>query len=107
MGEGKGEFGFLRDCGRDRRWTRTFVHWRAHPQFPPQVIWDRSVQDRYRDPGTPLLKTLPTGHQVIQRHGAGIYLAGEGASSLGEHPFLDYLSLISLEKLPLFQSEPK
>src|SRR5262249_11402258 len=28
-------------------------------------VWNLSIHDRYNDPGTPALRTLPTGHRVL------------------------------------------
>ena len=54
----------VRDYDRDRRWSKTYALSFDGPSAI-RLIWDRSVQDRYRDPGTPLLRTLPNGKRVI------------------------------------------
>jgi dipeptidyl aminopeptidase/acylaminoacyl peptidase len=105
--EEKGEFALLREFDRDRRWTRTFLLSTARPGQTPRLVWDRSLLDRYHDAGTPLLKTLSTGQQVIQRHGSAIYLIGEGATPQGDRPFLDRMDLGTLETKRLFRSEAK
>jgi dipeptidyl aminopeptidase/acylaminoacyl peptidase len=102
-----GELALLREYDRERRWTRTFLVQTTQPGRSPRLLWDRSIQDRYRDPGTLLLKTLPTGQQVVQRHGSTIYLTGQGATPEGDRPFLDRLDLSTLETQRLFRSDAK
>ncbi|HLJ94960.1 MAG TPA: prolyl oligopeptidase family serine peptidase [Gemmataceae bacterium] len=105
--EETGALALLREFDRDRRWARTFLLEMAHPDQALRVVWDRSAQDRYRDPGTPVLKTLPNGQQVAQKNGSGIYLIGGGATPQGDRPFLDRLDLQTLQTKRLFQSEAK
>jgi dipeptidyl aminopeptidase/acylaminoacyl peptidase len=93
------------DYDRDKKWIRTL---RLNPQersVQPEVIWSRSVQDRYADPGTPVTRTLPSGHHAIQHFGDGILLAGDGASPQGDHPFLDKFNLTSKTAERLFHCE--
>src|SRR5262249_4925694 len=85
-----GETGFalIRDFDRDRRWTRTFLLSTARPDQAPRLLWERSVNDNYGDPGTPLLKPLANGRRVVWQRGDDIFLDGEGATSRGDRPFL-------------------
>jgi len=83
----------ISDYDRDRRWTRTIIAYVDRVAQEPQVIWDRSVRDRYGDPGDPLMRTLSTGERVIWQTGDVIYLSGAGASPAGEFPFLDRFDL--------------
>src|SRR2546423_4955441 len=46
----------VRDYDRARRWTRTFMININQPDAQPKLIWERSIRDRYRDPGAPLIK---------------------------------------------------
>jgi len=48
----------------------------------PRVVWERSAQDRYNDPGQPVMRTLANGQRVMWQHGNHIYLNGQGASRL-------------------------
>ena len=59
----------------------------------PRLVWERSVRDRYRHPGNPLLRSLPNGERVLWQNGNSIYLAGSGASPAGDYPFLDRFDL--------------
>jgi dipeptidyl aminopeptidase/acylaminoacyl peptidase len=101
----KADLALLSDYDRDRRWTRTIALKLDEPGVPGRVIWDRSVLDRYGDPGTPVLRTLPGGLHALRQHGNCIYLIGRGAAPLGEQPFLDRLDLATLKTERLFQSD--
>jgi dipeptidyl aminopeptidase/acylaminoacyl peptidase len=96
------EVALVRDFDRDRRWARTYSLDFADPASI-RLIWDRSVQDRYGDPGVPLQRALPNGKRVIWQHGDSIFLVGAGASPQGDRPFLDRFDLKSLESKRLFR----
>jgi dipeptidyl aminopeptidase/acylaminoacyl peptidase len=95
--------GLVRDYDRDRRWLRTFLIDIGKPGQQPKLIWERSVRDRYRDPGSPLMRTLPNGKRVMRHAGSAIFLAGAGASQKGEFPFLDRFDLDTLKSERIFQ----
>lgn len=90
--------------------TRQLRNWHmapGDPQTTPVLMMERSYQDRYADPGRPLLAPGPFGREVILTTGDGgsIFLVGEGASPEGNRPFLDRLTLASGETTRLFHSE--
>jgi dipeptidyl aminopeptidase/acylaminoacyl peptidase len=88
----------VRDYDRDRRWGQTFLLRNGESK----LLWERSVQDRYRDPGAPVLRTLPNGQRVLWQHGDSIFLAGNGATPQGDRPFLDRFDLSSEKAERLF-----
>ncbi len=92
----------IRDYDRDRRWGKTYALSFDDPSTM-RLIWDRSVQDRYGDPGSPLLRMLPSGKRVLWQHGDSIFLVGAGASALGDRPFLDRFDLKSRKTERLFR----
>ncbi|MCE9561439.1 MAG: prolyl oligopeptidase family serine peptidase [Planctomycetes bacterium] len=85
----------IRDYDRERKWSRTFLAptTSLFAATEPKVLFERSTQDRYGDPGSTIGRTLPSGHRVLRTGGdpAGdtIWLAGPGASPKGDRPFLD------------------
>src|SRR5262249_9999150 len=85
----QGQPALLQDYDRDRRRRRTFLIDASNPDTPPRLLWDRSVNDRYNDPGSPLTHTLANGHRVLRQHQGQLFLAGEGATPGGSRPFLD------------------
>ena len=97
----------LRDSDRSRRWGRAFLLNADNPSAPSKKIWDRSIQDRYNDPGQPLLRQLQNGKRAMLQSGNYIYLTGAGASPEGDRPFLDRLDLTTLKSERLFRSDGK
>ncbi|MCP3903579.1 MAG: S9 family peptidase [Planctomycetes bacterium] len=87
---------------RDRRWTRTWLLSPGAPD-PARLVWDRSIRDRYGDPGRPMMTTNRDGRRVAMLRGGWIWLTGSGASPEGDRPFLDRLSLETLETERLWQ----
>jgi dipeptidyl aminopeptidase/acylaminoacyl peptidase len=86
----------LSEYDRDRRWTRTWVVSAGGARTPaatPRLLWDRSAEDRYGDPGDPVTRVTATGERVLLKNGDWIYLSGAGASPQGARPFLDRLDL--------------
>jgi dipeptidyl aminopeptidase/acylaminoacyl peptidase len=88
--------------------TRQLRTWRLTPGDPsaePALVWDRSYQDQYSDPGSPLHRPGPHGAWVLhQTTGGHLLLSGKGASPEGVHPFLDRLDLDTGATERLWQS---
>lgn len=79
----------LRDYERERRWTRTVVRSRVDPQAPALVLDDRSIRDRYADPGALLTAPDGRGRRLVREEDGCVFRAGEGAAEAGARPFLD------------------
>jgi dipeptidyl aminopeptidase/acylaminoacyl peptidase len=94
---------FVRDFDRNRRWSRAFLLDADNPSQQARLIWERSRQDRYGDPGDLVMKRLPNGQSVIHQNGDQIFLSGQGASPKGDRPFLDRFDLKTLKSERLFQ----
>jgi dipeptidyl aminopeptidase/acylaminoacyl peptidase len=114
----RGDFAILRDFDRDtirgRAWffnpqPTPSQSWTFHAGNPNEktLVWDLSTQDRYHNPGAPVLWPLPNGHNAILMQSNFIFLEGEGASPDGARPFLDRLDINTLELKRIFQGEPK
>ena len=92
------------------RWnaTRKIITKLVNPSNPanPVVLFDRSSEDRYNNPGTPELKKNAYGEYVLDITAANeIYLTGQGASPEGDRPFVDVYSLTTKQAKRLFRSE--
>ncbi|MCC8688969.1 prolyl oligopeptidase family serine peptidase [Xanthomonas campestris pv. raphani] len=90
--------------------TRRTKQWRIAPDQPqraPELLWDRSSQDRYNDPGTPALIADGNGHALLQTgaDGNSLFLLGKGASPEGDRPFVDRFELQSKRTTRLFHSK--
>ncbi len=95
----------LREYQSSKRWSYTYILNPDNPGEAPRLLWNRSTQDRYGDPGAPLMKNLPTGQRAMRVSGDSLFLSGNGASPEGERPFLDRLNLLTLETERLFQCD--
>ena len=67
-------------------------------------LQDRSLRDRYKDAGQPLMRVLPNGRSVARTDGERLLLISTGASAAGDRPFLDSMRLTDGKSTRLFQS---
>lgn len=90
----------------DSRRIRTWQLNPADPSTAPTLIEDRDYQDRYRDPGQPVMTPGPYHRQVLMLspESDSLYLKGRGTSPEGVYPFLDRWSLKTQEKTRLWQA---
>lgn len=99
-----GDLALVSEYDRDTRRTRT---WKANPREilqKPAVLFDRSTQDVYGDPGRPLTTRTDAGKSVVRQQGSHIFLSGTGASPEGDRPFLDRHDLSTGETERVFHS---
>jgi len=94
----------LTEFERSRRWLITHLVDLQRPETD-RVVFDRSRNDDYADPGAPVVETRPNGEELLLQDGDTIYLSGNGASPEGDRPFLDALDLKTLKKQRLFLSK--
>ena len=88
---------------RDRRWRTVALVDLTKPIESRKVLFDLSINDAYKDPGTPMTVTRPDGTRTILEDGDSIYLVGRGASPQGLRPFLDKMDLKTGDKTRIFQ----
>lgn len=91
---------------RDRRWIRILMHDAGNFSGTPRVLIDRSIRDRYGDPGTPVSEPDANGFPRVVREGDSFWMAGEGSSPQGDLPFLDRLDLNTLQSERLWRCTP-
>ncbi len=90
--------------------SRVVKQWRIAPDQldqAPQLLAERSSQDRYNDPGRPALVRDVNGRARLQTSsdGRSIFLLGQGASPEGDRPFVDRFDLESRQATRLFHSQ--
>ncbi|MBK7874152.1 MAG: S9 family peptidase [Planctomycetes bacterium] len=98
-----GERFLAREYDRERRWTRMRLHARGTVS-PLAVLDDRSVHDRYGDPGGVLLVPLPSGRRVVHEEDGALLRASEGENERGARPFVDRQVLATGERSRVFES---
>ncbi|MFZ5624931.1 MAG: prolyl oligopeptidase family serine peptidase [Gemmatimonadota bacterium] len=82
----------------NERWqkTRRARTWIINPSDPaaaPRLLFDRSSEDRYADPGSFVLMPGSSGRVLTTPDGKSAFLTGDGASPEGDRPFLDRIDL--------------
>jgi dipeptidyl aminopeptidase/acylaminoacyl peptidase len=97
--------GLLGEYDRERRWSKMWIVDATKPGTAPVLLFDRSAEDRYTDPGFPITRMTPSGDVAIQRTGNWIYLTGTGASPQGDRPFLDRLNLVTKKTERLWRAD--
>jgi dipeptidyl aminopeptidase/acylaminoacyl peptidase len=95
----------LSEIDRDRLWKKTWLLNTDAKDEEPRLVWDKSVNDRYGDPGSPLMVPLLNGQSVMLQYQKYIFLSGIGASPKGDRPFLDRLDLTNLKSERIWQCE--
>jgi dipeptidyl aminopeptidase/acylaminoacyl peptidase len=83
---------------RAASWQRTWVLDTASDE-EPFLLWDRSVEDRFEDPGSPL-----GGGNSVRNDGDWIYLRGDGQSPEGARPFIDKINITNGDTERIWQS---
>ena len=104
---GAGGLALVTDVDRDRRWRTTRTIYVDDPKAESKTLFSLSVQDRYRDPGQPVMKPLPAGGMVLQQDGDWIFLRGNGATPQGDRPFLNRYNLKTGQTEPIFRAGDK
>ena len=104
---GNRDLALVQEYGWKNRLTRLWAINPAAPEKAPLLFKEYSFEDRYADPGTPVLTATTAGTRVLRRgqtHGS-IYLQGEGASIEGDLPFLDEVEINSGKSRRLWRCE--
>jgi len=91
---------------RERRWLVTEQHVLEPAPRRVRRIFDRSSQDVFADPGTPLRRVLPDGRRAVEVRDDCLHLVGAGAGPDGERPFLDRMRLADGGVERLLESPP-
>ncbi len=104
---GNEELALVTERWRRTRKVRTWVVKPDAPADEPRLLFDYSSENRYDDPGRPVLRRTAAGTLVLHTTGNGkkLYLTGLGASPEGNRPFLDELTLATKETRRVWRSE--
>ncbi|VAH41903.1 unnamed protein product [Triticum turgidum subsp. durum] len=91
------------------RRTRTWVISPDCNDLSPRLLFDRSSEDAYSSPGSPMMCRTPAGTLVIAKiktnyEGTCILMKGQGATPKGSVPFLDLLNITTGAKERIWES---
>ena len=75
------------------------------PADKARLLWDMSSDEKYKDPGSPIHRTLANGQSVMRQDRDSIFSDGEGQSAEGIRPFVDTLDLTTFKTERLFRSD--
>ncbi|PON61711.1 Peptidase [Parasponia andersonii] len=93
------------------RKIRTWVISPGSKDVSPRILFDRSSEDVYSDPGSPMLRRTPAGTYVIAKikkendEGTYVLLNGSGATPEGNIPFLDLFEISTGNKERIWKSD--
>lgn len=70
------------------------------------VLWDRSTDDAYNDPGTPLMEKNKYGRNTVKlMNGSQLFMRAVGSSPKGDLPFLNTFDINTKETKQLWRCE--
>ena len=81
------------------------AHVATNPDAPgatPRKLFERSSEDSYNNPGTPLRQARNSGGQVVFQNGDNVFMTGVGSSPQGDRPFLDRFNIKTGQKERIF-----
>lgn len=91
------------------RATRQTITYKFTPNNPnsKKVMFDRSSEDRYSDPGGFVTEMNQYGQSVLKmgNNGKILYLTGQGASAEGDRPFVDEFDIATYKTNRWWRSE--
>lgn len=98
-------FAFLSERWSASRTEKVSVFQPGVPSQAPRTIIERSSDDLYNDPGSPVLVDNAYGRKVLQRNGNLVFMTSEGGSPEGSMPFLSTFNTSTKEQKILWRSQ--
>lgn len=98
-------FALLSERWSASRTEKVAVFQPGNPSQAPRTIIERSSDDLYNDPGSPLLMDNAYGRKVLHRNGELVFMTSEGGSPEGSMPFLSTFNASTKEQKILWRSQ--
>ena len=98
-------FALLSERWSASRTEKVSVFQPGTPSQAPRTIIERSSDDLYNDPGSPVLIDNAYGRKVLQRNGNLVFMTSEGGSPEGSMPFLSTFNTSTKEQKILWRSQ--
>lgn len=104
---GDEHFALITEYWRKTRQIITSSFDPAFHEMAKKMMFDRSMEDRYNDPGSFVTRENEYGRNVLlfTDKGKSLYLSGRGASPEGDRPFLDKYDISTGKTTRLWRSE--
>ncbi|HLW14020.1 MAG TPA: prolyl oligopeptidase family serine peptidase [Flavobacteriaceae bacterium] len=102
---GNDTYAIAMDRWFSNRNTKTYVFNPSNNQEEPTILFDRSYQDTYSDPGSFVSTLNKYGVSVLDLDRSTAYLIGDGFSDKGQFPFIDAINLENGKLNRLYESE--
>lgn len=94
----------LKDYWWNTRNEKTYIFNPSDTKLKPVLLFDRSYQDVYSNPGSFDIKKNQFGEYALNLEGNKAYLIGQGYSEQGQFPFVDEIDLSTKLTKRLYQS---
>jgi dipeptidyl aminopeptidase/acylaminoacyl peptidase len=98
-------FALLSERWSASRTEKVSVFQPGAPSQAPRTIIERSSDDLYNDPGSPVLIDNAYGRKVLHRNGELVFMTSEGGSPEGSMPFLSTFNTSTKEQKILWRSQ--
>ena len=98
-------FALLSERWSASRTEKVAVFQPGNPGQAPRTIIERSSDDLYNDPGSPVLTDNAYGRKVLLRNGDLVVMTSEGGSPEGSMPFLSTFNTSTKEQKILWRSQ--
>lgn len=100
------ESGMLMLTQRERMKRKRHI-WMLDVDKGTSRLWyELDEDDRYGNPGNPLMRQLPNGRWVLREKNGDVFFRGDGATNKGDRPFLDLRNLKTGKTKRLFRCDP-
>lgn len=84
--------------------TKSYIFNPSNASQTPKIIFDRSYQDKYSDPGNFVTSRNDFDEKVLEIENGNAFLMGDGFSDKGQFPFIDEYNLKSQKTKRIYQS---
>ena len=101
---GDGQLALAAEVNRKTRTERVWRHDLDKLGQSGELVYERSMQDQYGDPGRTVSERTRDGRRVMRSRDGKLFLSGQGASPKGSRPFLDSWVVKSGVKQRVFES---
>lgn len=85
--------------------TKSYIFNPSNATETPKIIFDRSYQDKYSDPGDFVTIRNDYDEKVLEIENGKAFLMGDGFSDKGQFPFIDEFNLKTQKTKRIYQSD--